>query len=287
MKPEEKWNNTVIEVLTKEHGKKVIEWWKEQGVDAKGCEGTISRECRGFTTYYYGLIDGMFSNWNIESVKFNNAKIITIPEPFPEQWYLICDEENQEVVNEWRNEKADLCYKDKTVDIGWYFLSQCPYDKSYYSCGNVLNDYRFKGYCPITFEQFKEHVLKQPKQSNKMKITSEQAQKIIDMVSPSCKWKERLLDLWAKSIVLKQEIDVSDELYKEGYKDASESQKKVLDGIFGKSKGVDITERPVNYFLIPRTDGDYKDKSFYLTNNYNWEIKKDNEGELCLIPTNK
>lgn len=29
MKAEEKWNNHVIEVLTKEHGKEVIEWWKE------------------------------------------------------------------------------------------------------------------------------------------------------------------------------------------------------------------------------------------------------------------
>lgn len=287
MKPEEKWNGTVIEVLNKEHGKKVIEWWKEQGVDVKGCEGTISRECRGFTTYYYGLVNGMFSNWNIESVKSNNAKIITLPEPFPERWYMVCTKENREVANEWRKSVAKM-HLTATPFFGEIFISEPFNDGSYFLAGLIEGSMvKNLNLTEISFEQFKEHVLKQPKQSNKIKITSEQAQKIIDMVSPSCKWKERLLDLWAKSIVLKQEIEVSDELYKEGYKDASESQKKVLDGIFGKSKEVDITERPVNYFLIPRIDGDYKDKSFYLSNNYNWEIKKDNEGELCLIPTNK
>jgi len=44
MKPEEQWNNTVIEVLDREHGKKVIEWWKGQGVSVNGCVGSETRE---------------------------------------------------------------------------------------------------------------------------------------------------------------------------------------------------------------------------------------------------
>jgi hypothetical protein len=36
-----------------------------------------------------------------------------------------------------------------------------------------------------------------------------------------------------------------------------------------------------------RTVGEYKDKAFYLTSFYNWEIKTDSLGKLCLIPTKK
>ena len=33
--------------------------------------------------------------------------------------------------------------------------------------------------------------------------------------------------------------------------------------------------------------GWYKDKSFWLNDIFNWEIKKDSKGKLCLIPTKK
>lgn len=32
---------------------------------------------------------------------------------------------------------------------------------------------------------------------------------------------------------------------------------------------------------------EYCDKAFWLTNSYDWEIKKDSKGQLCLIPTKK
>ena len=31
----------------------------------------------------------------------------------------------------------------------------------------------------------------------------------------------------------------------------------------------------------------YKDKAFFLSDDYNWEIKTDSDGTLCLIPTKK
>lgn len=36
-----------------------------------------------------------------------------------------------------------------------------------------------------------------------------------------------------------------------------------------------------------RADGLYMDKSFWCNQNYNWELKKDEYGMLCLIPTKK
>jgi hypothetical protein len=71
--------NTVIKVLTKEHGKKVIEWWKSQGVDTEGYHGTVNEETGG-TAIYYGIINGEFGNYFIQNVLKNNAKIIELPE---------------------------------------------------------------------------------------------------------------------------------------------------------------------------------------------------------------
>lgn len=36
-----------------------------------------------------------------------------------------------------------------------------------------------------------------------------------------------------------------------------------------------------------RGDGEFKDKSYYLSGFYDWEIKTDSQGFLCLIPTIK
>ena len=40
-------------------------------------------------------------------------------------------------------------------------------------------------------------------------------------------------------------------------------------------------------FLQIRGSVEYKDKAFYLDNIYNWELIKDTNGQLCLLPTKK
>ena len=59
---------------------------------------------------------------------------------------------------------------------------------------------------------------------------------------------------------------------------------------------VDVTKLQVsgkgiaddNFYLIrDRELGEYKRKSFLLSEQYNWEIKTDNVGQLCLIPTRR
>ena len=42
-----------------------------------------------------------------------------------------------------------------------------------------------------------------------------------------------------------------------------------------------------NYFIGVRLIGKYEYKSFYLSNEFNWEIKTDEYDQLCLIPTKK
>jgi hypothetical protein len=55
------------------------------------------------------------------------------------------------------------------------------------------------------------------------------------------------------------------------------------DGTFDLRE-IRITE---NDFIEVRDNFEYKNKSFYLNDDFNWEIKKDSNDILCLIPTKK
>ena len=70
--------NQVIEVLDKEHGKKVIEYWKSKGIDTSGMLG-IGTKKAGYLWRYYGVIGDKFDNYSIEYVRKYNAEIIELP----------------------------------------------------------------------------------------------------------------------------------------------------------------------------------------------------------------
>lgn len=65
-------NNKVIKVLDREHGKKVIEFWK-QYCDTGGLRGDTIGSC-------YGVINGRFDCWLKWEVVKNEAEIIELPE---------------------------------------------------------------------------------------------------------------------------------------------------------------------------------------------------------------
>jgi len=96
--PKQSLNNTVIEVLTFEHGAKVIEWWKKQGINTYDYDGSCCKEdadsCR-----YYGVINGSFGNYSLKAVKAHNAKIITLPKEksFP-RWMWCWDDDTEKPV---------------------------------------------------------------------------------------------------------------------------------------------------------------------------------------------
>ena len=71
--------NQVIEALDREHGKKVIEYWKSKGVDTCGMLG-IGTKKGGYLCRYYGIIDGRFDCYSEREAAENNAEIIELPE---------------------------------------------------------------------------------------------------------------------------------------------------------------------------------------------------------------
>ena len=87
--------NQVIEVLNKEHGKKVIEYWKSIGVDTRGYTGYLNRS-DGSTHRFYGVINGSFDSYGKAFVIKYNAEIIELPEEktYPRVMMVSFDSEN-------------------------------------------------------------------------------------------------------------------------------------------------------------------------------------------------
>lgn len=76
--------NQVIEVLNREHGKKVIEYWKSKGIDTSGMLG-IGTKKAGYLCRYYGVIDGCFDCYSEREAAENNAEIIELPTESPKE----------------------------------------------------------------------------------------------------------------------------------------------------------------------------------------------------------
>ena len=82
--------NQVIQVLDKEHGKKVIEYWKSKGVDTMGMCGSFTKE-DSESSCYYGVINDMFDCYTLEFARKHNAEIIELPKeenPFPRVMFV-------------------------------------------------------------------------------------------------------------------------------------------------------------------------------------------------------
>lgn len=71
--------NQVITVYDKKHGALVIEYWKRKGVDTGESKGDKAL-LYGDEFCYYGVINGLFSNYNIDEVKAAKAEIISLTE---------------------------------------------------------------------------------------------------------------------------------------------------------------------------------------------------------------
>lgn len=71
-----KYNNTVIRAVTEKEENQVLDWWENNGVNVSGYRGwqPSVKIC-----VYYGLINGVFSNYSLPNARNNNAKVINSP----------------------------------------------------------------------------------------------------------------------------------------------------------------------------------------------------------------
>jgi len=119
-----------------------------------------------------------------------------------------------------------------------------------------------------------------------------------EIYSVACdEWQGKLKSFGYRN-PLEDYIDLTEEEVNEMFFASNDKQKSILSKYLKQDDGsVDLTKTTVGQvndiwldgesIIQVRNRGEYKDKSFWLNDIFNWEIKTDSKGMLCLIPTKK
>jgi len=109
-------------------------------------------------------------------------------------------------------------------------------------------------------------------------------------------WKD-VLEQYGGRNPLEDYIELSQKEIDEMFKACTPEQLPIVSKYLKQDDGsVDVTKFTVsekgfcddNFYIIrDREQGEYKSKSFLLSEKYNWKIKRDVLNQLCLIPTTK
>jgi hypothetical protein len=227
----------------------------------------------------------------------------------PEKWYMLLNSlSNKELeqCNEWRR---CVCTSRAHASLEQHhILLNCHEDGSYYYGAPRVYDLRNESWAngikEITFEEFKKHILNQ---NNKTVMTQQiltvSITEVLKIHSIACSsWKSIISSNYLPRVDNAQNITFNQHEIDAMFKAATETQLPTLENIFGKqvkeptlkdiADGKPLFRENPNggttAMIEVRTGGsDLAYKAFWLNSTYNWELKKDNEGVLCLVPTPK
>lgn len=203
----------------------------------------------------------------------------------PEHWYIEATCENYEELKAWWEKKNKSVFRG--FSIGHYLMSYHP-DGSYYfnqiEC--YLNE-RYPEYQKITLEQFRKITQTTPNMDTNKTIKIDRTTLNEYYDAATYEQKKFLndnfkLDGTTTVKAVKQLHDIACEKWKriikknhpECFEDDKHFTREELQEMWGNDIEV-------------RTDGEYKNKGFYLCDGYNWELKVDSKGVKVLIPTKK
>ena len=125
--------NQVIKNLTPEMGKEIIEYWKGLGVDTRWLGGNACE-----INNYYGVINGVFYNYNITEVTDANAEIIELPSKQPK-----------------RGNKAEFWNDASDGTVERYFLAEIKGAKYPFVAVPLIYETDFLEGKPVSTAQFK------------------------------------------------------------------------------------------------------------------------------------
>ncbi len=227
----------------------------------------------------------------------------------PEKWYMLLDnlsDEGLELVNEWRR---SVCTTRRAHTIEQHhILLNCHEDGSYYyghariSC--LKDESWANGIKEITFDQFIKHILKQETKEvmTKQKLTVSITE-VLKIHSIACSsWKSIISSNYLPRVDNAQNITFNQHEIDAMFKAATPLQLPTLENIFGKQvkeltlKDIadgkplfrENAKEGLAAMIEPRIGySDLADKAFWLSRSYNWELRNDSDGDLCLVPTPK
>ena len=152
----------------------------------------------------------------------------------PEKWCVKRTSENYEVINDYFNKGCNInTYEAKNAYMHYpNHRTNVGFLNGNHSASNV-----YSGYTEITFEQFKQYVLKTtPVMDNKRKLTIQNYRKIYNVACP--KWKTKLQDMYGKEFAISDEITIPEDDYKQMRIACTSEQHALFDEIFGKDKEI-------------------------------------------------
>ena len=295
-------NNTVINCKTEEQFEELCNFLALKNSKYKGfIENNIwsiykQNTCINPNSTGYSDID-YYSDRHISIISFEDVELL------PKYWYLPltdCTDKELEELNKWRVQHSDCKFTgyDLTRDI--LLLSEHE-DKSYFYNSTehyFLLESWSKNYQKITLQQFYKYKLKQTMDRFPFKLNFENAKRIINIACQT--WKSKLVENWSKDLLLNDCVFIDETFYKEMRKACDPDQNKLFDNIFGVDNlEIDLTKpetidnrnlfesNGISALISVRTSGNLQNKSFWLNDEFNWELKKDLSDTLCLVPTKK
>lgn len=201
--------------------------------------------------------DITYSSYHMSSnMTFDQFKEKYMEFKLPEKW---CIKQCEELKQYCKNELNKVNISGDMPD--WYYYINLTKGSTVYwnYSKNIPN-----GYTEITFEQFVKHILKQETMEKELKVTKEY---VLELARLYPETKDKLKVLFPKTFEDDKYFDIPT------YKDNNESQ-----SIYNS----------LNDTLIEvRRDGNLENKSLFLNPKFNWEIVKDNQYKIVLVPTKK
>ena len=135
---------------------------------------------------------------------------------------------------------------------------------------------------------YSEPMVIESKAETKMETQKLSRQGLKEIHSVACGgWKE-ILEKYGTTNPLEDYIELTQEQVNTMFNSSTKEQLPIVSKYLKKDDGsVDITKNNINELMSIRLGGEYDSKSFLLSNHFDWEIKEDNQGFKCLIPTRK
>jgi hypothetical protein len=303
---------------TEENFKELYAWWRNNAAERYtnfhvGYTLVSDHPCDK-SRYYGGDIKNCIDDYpQFVEITLEQFREITNPQPMkhPEKWYIPVTQENCDELSRWRQSVATSHILHRLRPKLDVLLSSRIASGSYYFAGNV-DDFRrnsnYKDYQEITLEQFREITNSNQTQttmSKSIQISRELLNEYYNAATTP--QKEYLTEHFKLDGTTTEEAirglhDMACERWKpkikKNHPDCFPEESKYFDfskhvDKFGQQRVVpeDICESlglAGDFIQVRnnRSNPETHHRSFYLSNQYNWELKFEG-GAMVLIPTKK